>query len=671
MRWFRFLSLVSLVLLSACADERSHADLMAAAAADVEAVRLERAMARFDSARTVSPDDAEAHRQYARLASFYDLYADATEAWERALELEPGNGAAWDGYIRVLLAANRFEMDRRYGEELLRVLPEALRSVSRRPEIYANAMQAAEGLGQLGAYRAILLEQHASRPDDQVLVHHLGAVRVMLADLKGGDEGLKVKDSLGAVLEELAGRYQEDDGADASILYRLAAGYDLLQRKEEKDLWLERLEAAPNRGLLAYDLRQWDRMSEFTDALFRETSPEAIEEALRIAEEGLKTPDLLGRALWTAQLYMAHDERAKQSVAGDSPIAADSVSAAAEPPGSQVATELAEPLFNSVMEVLRWQLHGTQLQALRSLLQFGIRPDTVLEEAIELEAALRANRPGYLFPGYQGDQRERERQQIIDEARVLRARALTQLGETEAAGELFEEVANESPGSRTLGEFGRHLLRTDRPAEALGALVKAVAHGSSRYRRAAEEAATAAGMSVDVVAERLAEQRPVVEAERERRALGDRLALEAPELALPDQHGIEWRLGDLVGKVVVLKFWATWCGPCLAEFPHFVELLEKYENDDEVIFLTVASAGSTPETVGEILSESGYTFPVLLDTGGSALDFGVLGYPTTFYLDPDGVIQLKRTGFDADGYERQTSVRIDALRRSRTEDSSP
>ena len=122
---------------------------------------------------------------------------------------------------------------------------------------------------------------------------------------------------------------------------------------------------------------------------------------------------------------------------------------------------------------------------------------------------------------------------------------------------------------------------------------------------------------------------------------------------------------------MVLKFWATWCGPCLAEFPHFVELLEKYEDDDDVIFLTVASAGSTPETVGEILSKSGYTFPVLLDTGGSALDFGVLGYPTTFYLDPDGVIQFKRTGFGAAGYERQTSVRIDALRRSRTEDSSP
>ena len=667
MRWFQFVSLVSFALMLACADERSHADLMADAAADVEAVRLERAMARFDSARTALPEDAEAHRQYARLASFYDLYAGAIEAWERTLELEPGNGAAWDGYIMVLTAANRFENDRRYGEKLLRVLPDALRSASRRPEIHAYAQQTAEGLGELETYRAILLERHAARPDDQVLVHHLGAVRAMLADLKAGDEGRMVRDSLGAVLDELAGLHQEDGGVDASILYRLAAGYDLLRREEEKDLWLERLEAAPDRGVLAVDLRRWDRLTDFGDALFRRTSPEAIDEALRIAEEGLvNARDLNGRALWSAQLYMANDERATQSVAGDSPIASRSVSAAAEPPGPALAPDLAEPLFSSATKVLRLQLHGTQLDALRSLLQFGIRPEAVLEEAIGLEAAIRANRPGYLFPGYQGDQRERERQQIIDGARVVQARALAQLGETESAGELFAEVANESPGSRTLGEFGRHLLRTGRPAEALGVLVEAVAHGGSRYRRAAEEAATDAGLSVEVLDERLAVQRPVVQAERERRALGDRLGREAPELVLPDQHGVEWRLGDLVGKVVVLKFWATWCGPCLAEFPHFVELLEKYEDDDEVAFLTVASAGSTPETVYEILSEHGYTFPVLVDTEGSALDFEVLGYPTTFYLDPDGMIQFKRTGFDADGYERQTSIRIDALRRSGT-----
>ena len=68
---------------------------------------------------------------------------------------------------------------------------------------------------------------------------------------------------------------------------------------------------------------------------------------------------------------------------------------------------------------------------------------------------------------------------------------------------------------------------------------------------------------------------------------------------------MEWSLGDLAGKVVVLKFWATWCGPCIAEFPHFVKLLEKYEDDDEVVFLTVATAGSPREGVAELLSENG------------------------------------------------------------------
>lgn len=125
---------------------------------------------------------------------------------------------------------------------------------------------------------------------------------------------------------------------------------------------------------------------------------------------------------------------------------------------------------------------------------------------------------------------------------------------------------------------------------------------------------------------------------------------------------MEWSLGDLAGKVVVLKFWATWCGPCIAEFPHFVQLLEKYEDDDEVVFLTVATAGSPREGVAELLSENGYTFPVLLDDEGKAVDFEILGYPTTFFLDPDGLIQFRREGFDPDGYERQTAIRIDALR---------
>ena len=80
------------------------------------------------------------------------------------------------------------------------------------------------------------------------------------------------------------------------------------------------------------------------------------------------------------------------------------------------------------------------------------------------------------------------------------------------------------------------------------------------------------------------------------------------------------------------------------------------------MFVTVATAGSPREGVNELLAENDYTFPVLLDDEGKAMDFEILGYPTTFFLDPDGLIQYRREGFEEDGYEHQTAIRIDALR---------
>ena len=124
----------------------------------------------LDSPRTVAPADAEAHRQFAR----------------------------WAG---------TFESDRRYGEKLLQILPEALYNSIGRPGIYTSALAVAQNLGQLQAYRAILKEHLGSRPGDQVLPHHLDSAQVTLVNL--ADEGRirTLKDSLEAVLDELGARH--------------------------------------------------------------------------------------------------------------------------------------------------------------------------------------------------------------------------------------------------------------------------------------------------------------------------------------------------------------------------------------------------------------------------------------------------------------------------------
>ena len=675
-------ALGALAFAAACADARPHNALMADAHADLEAIRFERAMHRFDSARAATPGDAEAHRQYALLAFYFDRQAKAAEAWEHVLGLEPDNAEAWDGYFYALHWAGNYETDRRYGEKLMQALPEALQYASGRPELYSNAQDVASDLGQLEAYNAILMDRREAEANNRVFQHHLGAARVALADLQEGDRSEMLEDSIRAELDALAERHRNDAEVEAQILYQLASGYDLLgdragealvrsgwqgdpsPRQEllaEKDFWLSRLLAAPDRGILADDMHYWDLGSQLATLQYGPSASESLDEQFRIIDEGLKSPGLGRRAIWVGRRLSAVRQVADQSAADDASEGDQPVSMAAEPRSPGLAPEHAEALFEATMEYITWQ-NGSPITSLRRLLHYGIQPQRVLEEAIDFEEAMRADRPGYIYPGSLGEARERSRQSLITSARVLQARARAQLGETEAAGELFEELATESPGSGTLAQFGRHLMRTGQPERGLDMLVEALAHGGG-WRQTAEEAAEAAGLTVEAVDARLAVRQPIVQAELEARTLGARLEREPPDLALPDQHGTEWALRGLSGKVVVLKFWATWCGPCLEEFPHFVQLLEKYEGDDEVVFLTVATAGSSRDGVAQLLSNNGYTFPVLLDDEGQAIDFEITGYPTTFYLDPDGLIQYKREGFEEDGYEHQTAIRIDALRR--------
>jgi thiol-disulfide isomerase/thioredoxin len=126
-------------------------------------------------------------------------------------------------------------------------------------------------------------------------------------------------------------------------------------------------------------------------------------------------------------------------------------------------------------------------------------------------------------------------------------------------------------------------------------------------------------------------------------------------------------LSDFRGKVVVLNFWATWCGPCVAEMPHLEQAVAKYRSDPRVAFLAV-SIDEKKLAVRSFLQKNRYTMPAAYDDN-AAKSFGVRGIPATFFIDRNGVIQFYEEGFGAEGsdYVERISWRIDELLKEKAE----
>jgi len=128
----------------------------------------------------------------------------------------------------------------------------------------------------------------------------------------------------------------------------------------------------------------------------------------------------------------------------------------------------------------------------------------------------------------------------------------------------------------------------------------------------------------------------------------------APTWKLRTVEGVEVSSTDLAGKVVVVDFWATWCPPCRAEIPGFIELQKKYGNDGLVIVgISVDQGGAG--VVKKFVAENKVSYQIVLADDGVADAFGgIEGIPTTFVIDRSGKIQLKEVGFvEADEFEKR------------------
>jgi DsbE subfamily thiol:disulfide oxidoreductase len=129
---------------------------------------------------------------------------------------------------------------------------------------------------------------------------------------------------------------------------------------------------------------------------------------------------------------------------------------------------------------------------------------------------------------------------------------------------------------------------------------------------------------------------------------GDGLGLSEVDRPLPDLAGSTVQGGsldasDYAGHVLVVNFWATWCGPCRSEQPALQQVWRDYE-DRGVRFVGVNFRDDAAAAAAWI-DEFGVTYPSVLDhSGGWADDFGFLGLPDTYVADAGGTIRYLITG---------------------------
>ena len=114
---------------------------------------------------------------------------------------------------------------------------------------------------------------------------------------------------------------------------------------------------------------------------------------------------------------------------------------------------------------------------------------------------------------------------------------------------------------------------------------------------------------------------------------------------LKDMNGKEAHLSDYKGKVIMLNFWATWCGPCQYEIPMFIKLQEKYR-DKGLVFLGVSVDDEAP-ALQAYAKEKKMNYPVLVGADQNELQeaYGpMVGIPTTILIGRDGSICTKYMG---------------------------
>jgi len=132
----------------------------------------------------------------------------------------------------------------------------------------------------------------------------------------------------------------------------------------------------------------------------------------------------------------------------------------------------------------------------------------------------------------------------------------------------------------------------------------------------------------------------------------------APDFQLNDLDGKPVSLAEAKGKIVLLNFWATWCGPCRAEIPDLVDLQKRYADKLEIIAL--ATEEDDPDQVRHFVQGSGINYRVAMASDNVVREYGgIAALPTSFVIDAQGRVVQKHVGLnDPTLYERELKAML-------------
>ena len=260
----------------------------------------------------------------------------------------------------------------------------------------------------------------------------------------------------------------------------------------------------------------------------------------------------------------------------------------------------------------------------------------------------------------------------LGRAYLYQARAQAQLGRLEKAAELAQKSYAANPAAESAREAAWCLDKLQRPGDAVGYLAEAFAMPDPRepeIERGEDRVLLAeiyrkwkgseAGLG-DFVMEAYDRAAAARSARRlDLKQYDPNLQVTDPmEFTLSNLDGTELKLSSLKGKVVVIDFWATWCGPCRLQHPIYEQVKAHFHGRPDVVFLAV-DADDDPKLVEPFLKSQGWSRDVYFQDG-LATAMQVTSIPTTIIAGKNGKIAERMTGFLPDRFGVQLTSRIEA-----------